>query len=118
MSYTGGTVVAMAGDGCVCIATDLRLGEQMTTVATNVKKIHKIGDRLYVGLCGFYSDALTVKNHVLYRKSLYELRENRKMRPEVSYSSSEIGIFSLLCLGCCNHDLEYAVQPSIRWILH
>ena len=39
MSYTGGTVLAMAGDGCVCIATDLRLGEQMTTIATDVKKV-------------------------------------------------------------------------------
>uniref|UniRef100_A0A914YYS7 Proteasome subunit beta type-3 n=1 Tax=Panagrolaimus superbus TaxID=310955 RepID=A0A914YYS7_9BILA len=84
MSYTGGTVLAMAGDGCVCIATDLRMGEQMTTIATDVKKIHKIGDRIYVGLCGFYSDALTVKNQILYRKSLYELRENRKMRPQVA----------------------------------
>lgn len=39
MSYNGGTVLAMTGHECVCIATDLRLGEQMTTVATNVKKV-------------------------------------------------------------------------------
>lgn len=39
MSYNGGTILAMAGNECVCIATDLRLGEQMTTIATNVKKV-------------------------------------------------------------------------------
>lgn len=39
MSYTGGTILAMAGNDCVCIASDLRLGEQMTTIATNMKKV-------------------------------------------------------------------------------
>ncbi|VDM50738.1 unnamed protein product [Toxocara canis] len=43
MSYNGGTVLAMAGNECVCIATDLRLGEQMTTIATNVKKVSESG---------------------------------------------------------------------------
>lgn len=39
MSYNGGTVLAMAGDQCVCIASDLRFGEQMLTVATGIKKV-------------------------------------------------------------------------------
>lgn len=39
MSYSGGTILAMAGNDCVCIASDLRLGEQMTTIATNMKKV-------------------------------------------------------------------------------
>ncbi|VDK55473.1 unnamed protein product [Anisakis simplex] len=83
MSYNGGTVLAMAGNECVCIATDLRLGEQMTTIATNVKKVHKLGDKIYIGLGGFFSDAKTVLDKILFRKNLYELRENRKIRPEV-----------------------------------
>ncbi|KHN87130.1 Proteasome subunit beta type-3 [Toxocara canis] len=84
MSYNGGTVLAMAGNECVCIATDLRLGEQMTTIATNVKKVHKLGDRVYIGLGGFQSDAKTVLDKILFRKNLYELRENRKIKPEVA----------------------------------
>ncbi|MFH4982412.1 hypothetical protein AB6A40_009121 [Gnathostoma spinigerum] len=84
MSYNGGTVLAMAGNECVCIASDLRLGEQMTTIATDVKKVHKISDKVYVGLAGFHSDAKTVLDKVLFRKNLYELRENRKIKPEVA----------------------------------
>lgn len=38
-TYNGGTAIAMAGDECVCIATDLRLGEQTSLVATDVKKV-------------------------------------------------------------------------------
>jgi 20S proteasome subunit beta 3 len=38
-TYNGGTVIAMAGDECVCIATDLRLSESMNLIATDVKKV-------------------------------------------------------------------------------
>ncbi|CCD73694.1 Proteasome subunit beta type-3 [Caenorhabditis elegans] len=83
MSYTGGTVVAMAGDECVCIASDLRIGEQMTTIATDQKKVHKVTDKVYVGLAGFQSDARTVLEKIMFRKNLYELRENRNIKPQV-----------------------------------
>ncbi|KAI6172154.1 Proteasome subunit beta [Aphelenchoides besseyi] len=84
MDYNGGTVVAMAGEECVCIATDLVLGEQMAVIATDVKKVHKLTDRLYVGLAGFRSDCQTVLDHLQREKSLYELRENRKLSPKVA----------------------------------
>lgn len=42
MSYNGGTVVAMAGEDCVCIGTDLRLGEDRDLIATDVKKVRSI----------------------------------------------------------------------------
>ncbi|EGT40970.1 hypothetical protein CAEBREN_25310 [Caenorhabditis brenneri] len=83
MSYTGGTIVAMAGDECVCIASDLRIGEQMTTIATDQKKVHKVTDKVYVGLAGFQSDARTVLEKIMFRKNLYELRENRRIKPQV-----------------------------------
>uniref|UniRef100_A0A0K0DGW4 Proteasome subunit beta type-3 n=1 Tax=Angiostrongylus cantonensis TaxID=6313 RepID=A0A0K0DGW4_ANGCA len=56
----------------------LRIGEQMTTVA-----VHKIADKVYVGLAGFNSDAKTVLEKITFRKTLYELRENRKIKPAV-----------------------------------
>jgi len=40
-SLHGGTVVAMRGKDCFCIANDLRLGSQMSTIATNVQKVLK-----------------------------------------------------------------------------
>lgn len=68
---------------CVCIASDLRIGEQMTTIATDQKKVHKVTDKVYVGLAGFQSDARTVLEKIMFRKNLYELRENRNIKPQV-----------------------------------
>jgi 20S proteasome alpha/beta subunit len=39
MEYNGGSVVAMVGKNCVAIASDLRLGNQALTVATNFEKV-------------------------------------------------------------------------------
>lgn len=39
MQYNGGSVVAMVGKDCVAIASDLRLGNQALTVATNFEKV-------------------------------------------------------------------------------
>ncbi|KHJ86024.1 peptidase, T1 family [Oesophagostomum dentatum] len=83
MSYNGGTILAMTGNECICIASDLRIGEQMTTVAVDQKKVHKIADKVYLGLSGFSSDAKTVLEKIIFRKTLYELRENRKIKPAV-----------------------------------
>lgn len=39
MQYNGGSVVAMVGKDCVAIASDLRLGNQALTIATNFEKV-------------------------------------------------------------------------------
>ncbi|TKR81648.1 hypothetical protein L596_015487 [Steinernema carpocapsae] len=84
MSYSGGTVLAMAGKDCVCIASDLRLGEQMTTIATDFPKIAQIAERVYLGVGGFHSDTKTIIDKMNFRRVLYELRESRHLRPEVA----------------------------------
>lgn len=40
MSYNGGSIVAMVGKDCVAIASDLRLGNQALTIATNFEKVN------------------------------------------------------------------------------
>lgn len=35
-------MVAMAGKNCVAIASDLRLGNQALTIATNFEKVHTL----------------------------------------------------------------------------
>lgn len=82
MAYNGGAVVAMRGKDCVSIATDHRFGVQAQTIATDFEKVFKFGPRLYLGLCGLQSDILTVKDRLTFRKNLYEVQENREMRPE------------------------------------
>nr|CAG4641162.1 EOG090X0CE5 [Eulimnadia texana] len=82
MSYNGGCVLAMKGEGCVAIAADRRLGVQAQTVSTDFQKIFEMGPQLYVGLAGLATDTLTVYQRLRFKLNLYELRENRKIHPK------------------------------------
>ena len=74
----------MTGKDCVAIASDLRLGiNQNQTAAVDYSKLHKIHDRLYVGLTGLIADQLTLVQKLRFKHDMYELRENRKMSPKV-----------------------------------
>lgn len=50
----------MAGKECVAIGSDLRLGVQLQTLATDYKKVYKIHDQLFLGLSGLATDAETL----------------------------------------------------------
>lgn len=52
--------VAMAGKECVAIASDLRLGVQLQTMATDKKKLYRVHDQLFLGLSGLATDADTL----------------------------------------------------------
>ena len=68
----------------MAIASDLRLGiNQNQTAAVDYSKLHKIHDRLYVGLTGLIADQLTLVQKLRFKHDMYELRENRKMSPKV-----------------------------------
>ncbi|KAK9505214.1 hypothetical protein O3M35_009311 [Rhynocoris fuscipes] len=87
LSYNGGAVVAMKGKDCVAIASDLRFGiNQGCTVATDFEKVFEMGPHLYCGLPGLITDTLTVRNKLKFRVNLYELKEDRKISPEVFVS--------------------------------
>lgn len=98
MSYNGGVVVAMKGDGCVAIAADRRLGVRGHTVSMDFKKVFgesiyvyrhirclllplEMGPTLFVGLPGLATDTITVHQRLRFRLNLYELRENRRINP-------------------------------------
>ncbi|CAA9997580.1 unnamed protein product [Nesidiocoris tenuis] len=84
MSYNGGGVVAMKGKNCVAIACDLRLGvSQYNTIATDFEKVFQFGPHLFCGLPGLATDTLTVKDKLRFRLNMYELKEDRKMSPQV-----------------------------------
>ncbi len=82
MAYNGGCVVAMKGKDCVAIGTDHRFGVQAQTLATNFEKVFPVNKHMYLGLVGLQSDILTVYNRLMFRKNLYEVRENRTMHPK------------------------------------
>jgi len=81
--YNGGTIVAMKGAKCVAIACDLRLGDRMLTISAEKPKVYKFSDHLYMGIAGLATDAQTVVEKMTFRKNLYELRENRTIKPQV-----------------------------------
>ncbi len=59
-SYTGGAMVAMAGDKCVAIGTDRRLGTGFPTISTNFQKVFKMQDNILLGLTGLATDIQTL----------------------------------------------------------
>ncbi|GMI40920.1 hypothetical protein TeGR_g8537, partial [Tetraparma gracilis] len=68
---------------CVGIAADTRLGVQAQTVACDFKKVFPVGEKLYVGLAGLASDVQTLEQTLKFRRQLYELKEERAMKPKV-----------------------------------
>jgi len=86
MSYNGAAVVAMKGKNCVAIASDRRFGIQAQTVGMDFQKIFEMGSRLYVGLPGLATDVQTVSQRLKFRLNLYELRENRQIKPKTFLS--------------------------------
>ncbi|KAJ7562922.1 hypothetical protein O6H91_03G089200 [Diphasiastrum complanatum] len=81
-TYNGSALVAMVGKECFAIASDRRLGVQFQTIATDFQRIFKVHDKLYIGLSGLASDVQTLQQRLQFRHKLYQLREERDMRPE------------------------------------
>ncbi|KAG8857873.1 proteasome core particle subunit beta 3 [Serendipita sp. 411] len=82
MEYNGGSVVAMVGKNCVAIASDLRLGNQALTIATNFEKIFPITDRIMLGMAGLATDVLTLRDRFRFRVNMYTIKEEREIEPE------------------------------------
>jgi len=82
MSYNGGAILAMTGKDCVAIASDMRFGQQMSTISMNRPKIYEISDKCFLGLSGLGTDAQTVYEKLKFRTKLYKLREERDIPPQ------------------------------------
>ncbi|KAA0061976.1 proteasome subunit beta type-3-like [Cucumis melo var. makuwa] len=101
----GSAVVAMVGKNCFAIASDRRLGVQLQTIATDFQKIYRIHDKLFLGLSGLGTDAQTLYQRLVYQHKLYQLREERDMKPETFASlvsarlyEKRISAASFVCL--------------------
>ncbi|KAH9283297.1 Proteasome subunit beta type-3 [Echinococcus granulosus] len=81
-TYNGSAVIGMKGKDCVAIATDLRFGVGYQTIATNYPKVEQLGPHLFVGFPGLVTDKETVCQRLVFHKNMYELRENRHIRPK------------------------------------
>lgn len=81
MEYNGCGIVAMIGKDCVAIASDTRFGVQQTTYATDFERIYQMTDKCYIGMAGLISDVQTLTQKFKFRLKMYELREERQMKP-------------------------------------
>lgn len=86
LEYNGAAIIAMKGKNCVAIAADRRFGIQAQTISTNFQKIFEMGPRLFIGLPGLATDVQTVSQKLRFRLNLYELRENRRIKPKTFMS--------------------------------
>eukprot|EP01120_Amphizonella_sp_Union-15-10_P001691 TRINITY_DN11840_c0_g1_i1.p1 TRINITY_DN11840_c0_g1~~TRINITY_DN11840_c0_g1_i1.p1 ORF type:complete len:220 (+),score=49.68 TRINITY_DN11840_c0_g1_i1:45-662(+) len=81
LQYNGGAVIAMSGNNCVAIASDMRYGIQAQTIGFNKPKIYRITDTCLVGLPGLLTDAQTFYQNLKFRVNLYNLKEERTIKP-------------------------------------
>ena len=72
--------MAMAGDKCVAIGSDLRFGVQMQTMATDHQKLSQIHDRLFIGLSGLATDQVRLCDSLTRILIVYETACSRRSR--------------------------------------
>ena len=123
--YNGSALIAMVGKNCFAIASDRRLGVQLQTIATDFQRIYKVHDRLFLGLSGLATDAQTLYQSIadlhffffffnfeinliililmwryqrlVFRHKLYQLREERDMKPETFASLVSAILYEKRC---------------------
>lgn len=71
-SWHGGSIVGIAGDDFVVIASDTRLGEQGTIYQRDLERVVKITPKTVLGSCGFHGDAIQMRKVVKTRCQIYE----------------------------------------------
>src|SRR3989338_5107287 len=81
LEYNGAGIVAMTGKNCVAIAADTRYGIRQQTVGTDMQKVFKIHDKLFIGLNGLATDVQTVHEKLKFRMNMYNLKEEREIKP-------------------------------------
>jgi len=81
LEYNGAGVVAMTGKNCVAIASDTRYGIRQQTVGTDMKKVFKIHDKLFIGMTGLATDIQTVEEKLKFKINMYNLKEERDIKP-------------------------------------
>jgi len=109
MNYNGSAIVAMRGNGCVAIGADRRLGARHQMVANDYQRIFEVTPGLFLALSGLATDVQTVIERIRFRVKLYELREERLIRPRT--------LVSLVSSFLYEHRFApYFIEPVIAGI--
>ena len=74
-------MLAMAGNQCVGIASDRRFGAYQQTIAMDMERVFKINNRILIGFAGLGTDVATVHEDLKMKTDMFELREDREIKP-------------------------------------
>lgn len=81
-THYGGSIMAMAGKGCVAIIADHRLGNGFIMVSKRFRRVFPLTPRTYVGFGGFTPDAQHLLDKLKTRVQLFRLDEGRDIEPD------------------------------------
>jgi 20S proteasome subunit beta 6 len=73
----GGSLIAVAGEDYVVIASDTRLSEGYSILSRNSPHLHQLHSQCVVGLVGFHGDCLTFTKALEMRLKMYEHENNK-----------------------------------------
>merc|ERR1711998_350166 len=79
-NYNGNALVAIGGKNCVCIGTDTRLGQQMSTIDGNFQRVFKVNDLTLMGISGLATDVQTFSALMKFKNNMYKLNEGRDIK--------------------------------------
>ncbi|KAK9411754.1 proteasome subunit beta type-1 [Crotalus adamanteus] len=78
-TFNGGTILAIAGEDFVVVASDTRLSEDYAIHSRNSPKCYKLTDTTVIGCSGFHGDCLTLTKILEARLKMYKHSNNKIM---------------------------------------
>ncbi|XP_070590019.1 proteasome subunit beta type-1 [Erythrolamprus reginae] len=78
-TFNGGTILAIAGEDFVVVASDTRLSEDYAIHSRESPKCYKLTDTTVIGCSGFHGDCLTLTKIIEARLKMYKHSNNKTM---------------------------------------
>ncbi|KAM3856593.1 proteasome subunit beta type-1 [Vipera latastei] len=78
-TFNGGTILAIAGEDFVVVASDTRLSEDYAIHSRDSPKCYKLTDTTVIGCSGFHGDCLTLTKILEARLKMYKHSNNKIM---------------------------------------
>ncbi|XP_007439546.1 proteasome subunit beta type-1 [Python bivittatus] len=78
-TFNGGTILAIAGEDFVVVASDTRLSEEYAIHSRNSPKCYKLTETTVIGCSGFHGDCLTLTKILEARLKMYKHSNNKTM---------------------------------------
>ncbi|XP_034284283.1 proteasome subunit beta type-1 [Pantherophis guttatus] len=78
-TFNGGTILAIAGEDFVVVASDTRLSEDYAIHSRESPKCYKLTDTTVIGCSGFHGDCLTLTKILEARLKMYKHSNNKTM---------------------------------------